>query len=64
MARMVGPPHHSKGRSQSSIGVAIPNRIDYRIPGTDRRNSVSCTDAPSDSDNNTALLVCPAIAIG
>jgi hypothetical protein len=31
------PTHHFNTRSQSSIGVAIPSRIDSRIPGIDSR---------------------------
>ncbi|MEG4231913.1 hypothetical protein QUA40_07345 [Microcoleus sp. Pol11C3] len=34
MARIVGSPHQSKGRSQSSIGVAIPSRVDSTYGAT------------------------------
>lgn len=36
-----GPAYHPGWPEHSSAGVAIPSRIDSRIPGTDRRNSVS-----------------------
>jgi hypothetical protein len=61
----LGRSHYTfNSRSHSSIGVATPSRIDSRIPGTESKYSVSCTDVQSASDNNTALLFCPAIRMG
>src|SRR5664280_1872395 len=58
------PAHQPGSSSSSSDGVAMPSRMDSRIPGIETRYSVSCTARQSSSETSTALPRLPVICTG
>src|SRR5450759_1956190 len=58
------PNHQSSSSEQALAGSAMPALMDSRMPGTERRNSVSWIAAQSSAETNTALLRLPEMVMG
>ena len=59
-----GPFHQSSSFALLPSGSALPFLIDSRMPGTDRRQSVSWMACQSSAETSTALLRLPEIRMG
>ena len=58
------PAYHRSLSLHCATGIFSPRRIDARIPGMERRCSVSCMACQSSSAISTALCLRPAICTG